>query len=113
MEITQFVKENAVKSKRKRSYTVHELSPPSPLSPLFTFHPLVLLFRPRRAILPTLRKTALDTSTSSDIDNDRNTSSTCLSDSFLAVCSHYQIDEDLAMSMKYRGVPFCLALTDC
>ena len=78
MGITQFAKENAVKSK-KRCYTVHELSPP------FAFCPLVLLFRPKEAILPTLRNTALDTSTSSDTDSDRDASSTCLS--FLAVCS--------------------------
>ena len=53
--------------------------------------------------MPTLRNTALDTSTSRDTDNDQDASSTCLSDSFLAVCSHNQSDEDLAMSMKYRG----------
>ena len=50
---------------------------------------------------------------SSDTDNDRDASSTCLSDSFLAVCSHNQSDEDLAMSIKYRGVPFRLALINC
>ena len=47
-----------------------------------------------------MRNTALDTSTSSDTDNDRDASSTCLSDSFLDVCSHNQSDEDLAMSIS-------------
>ena len=55
--------------------------------------------------MPSLRNTALDTSTSSDTDNNRDASSTCISDSFLAVSSHNQSDEDLAMSIKYRGVP--------
>ena len=52
--------------------------------------------------------TVLDASTSSDTDNDRDASSTCFSDSdsFLAVCSHNQSDEDIAMSIKYRGVFF-------
>ena len=36
-----------------------------------------------------------------------------LSDNFLAICSHNQSDEDLAMSIKYRGVPFRIALTNC
>ena len=49
----------------------------------------------------------------SDTDNDHDASSTCLSDSFLSVCSLNQRDEDLAMSIKYRGVPFRLALTSC
>ena len=34
-------------------------------------------------------------------------------DSLLAVCSHNQSDEDLAMSIKYSGVPFRLALPNC
>ena len=55
--------------------------------------------------MPSLRNTALDTSTSSDTDNNRDASSTCISDSFLAVSSHNQSDEDLATSIKYRGVP--------
>ena len=88
--------------------------PLSPLSPPFAFRPLVLLFPPpKKAILPTLRNTAVDTWTSSDTDNDRDASSTCLSDSFLAVCSHNQSDEDLAMSIKHRVVPFLLAFTNC
>ena len=61
--------------------------------------------------MPTLRNTALDTSSRSDTDNDRDASSTCLSDSFLAVCLHNQSDEDLAMSIKYRGVTIRLAFT--
>ena len=87
--------------------------------PLRRFRPLSLLapwcfgFDPKGAILPPLKNTALDTSTSCDTDNDRDAISTCLSDSFLAVCSHNQSDEDLAMSIKYRGVPFRLALTNC
>ena len=83
---------------QKRSCTVHELS---------------LTLAPKGAILPTLKNTALNTSTSSDTDNDRDASSTCLSDSFLAVCSHNQNDEDQVMSIKYRGVPFRLAFTNC
>ena len=106
MGMTQFAKENAVKSK-KRSYTVHELSSSFAAFAFFCFS------LPLGAILPTLRNTALDTSTSSDTDYDRDASSTCLRDSFLAVCSHNQSDKDLAMSMKYKGVPFRLALTDC
>ena len=81
--------------------------------PLLLFAPWCFSFTPKGAILPTLRNTALDTSTSSDTDNDRDASSTCLSDSFLAVYSYKQSDEDLAMSIKYRGVPFRLALTNC
>ena len=60
-----------------------------------------------------MRNTAIDTSASSDTDNDRDANSTYLSDSFLAVCSHNQSDEDLATSIKYREVPFRLALTNC
>ena len=76
--------------------------PLSLLSSPFAFCPLVLLFRPQGGdIGTTLRNTALDASTSSDTDNDRDVSSTCLSDSFLTVCSHNQSDEDLAMSIKY------------
>ena len=113
MGITQFAKENAVKSK-KWSYVVHELSPPfRRFRPLLLFALRCFSFAPREAILPTLRNTALDTSTSSDTDNDRDASSTCLSDSFLAVCSHNQSDEDPAMSIKYRGIPIRLALTNC
>ena len=85
--------------------------PPSPLSPLLP--PGAYLSPPMGAILPTLRNIALDTSTGSDTDNDRDASSTCLSDSFLAVCSHNQSDEDLAMLIKYGGVPFRLAHTNC
>ena len=106
MGITQFAKENAVRSK-KRSYTVYELS-----SPFAAFVPGASL-SPKGEILPTLRNTALDASTSSDTESDRDASSTCLSDSFWAVCSHNQSDEDLAMSIKYKGVPFRLALTNC
>ena len=98
MGIAQFAKANALKSK-KRSYTVHELSPP-----FADFAPFCFL--PPDAFLPTLRNTAPDTSTSSDTDNDSDASSTCLSDNFLDVCSHNQSDEDLAMSIKYREVPF-------
>ena len=105
---TQFVKENAVKSK-KRSCTVHELTYPFAAFALFCFSPPGAFL----STLPTLRNTALDTSTSSDTDNDRDASSTCLSDSFFAVCSHNQSDEDLAMSIKYRGASFRLALTNC
>ena len=92
----------------KRSYTVYELSPP-----FAAFAPWCFFFAPQGARLPTLRNTAPDTSTSSDTDNDRDASSPYLSDSFLAVCSHNQSDKNLAMSIKYRGVSFRLALTDC
>ena len=87
--------------------------PPSPLLPPFAFRPWCFSFAPKCTILPTLRNTALDTSTSSDTDNDRDASSTCLSDSFFAVCWHNQSDEDPAMSIKYRGVPFRFARTNC
>ena len=80
--------------------------------PFLLFAPWCFSFAPKWAILPTLTNTALDTSTS-DTDNDRDASSTCLSDSFSAVCSHNQSDEDLAMSTKYREVSFRLALTNC
>ena len=63
--------------------------------------------------MPTLRNTALDTSTIvTPTTTVMQLSSTCLSDTFLAVCSLNQNDEDLAMSIKYRGVPFRLALTN-
>ena len=71
-----------------------------PPSPLLLFAPWCFSFAPKVAILPTLRNTALDTSTSSDTDHDRDASLTCLSDSFLAVCSHNQSDEDRAMSIS-------------
>ena len=113
MGITQFAKENAVKSKKKGLTRFMSYRPPSPLLPPFALRPApwCFFFAPKGAILLTLRNTALDTSTSSD--NDRDASSTCLSDSFLAVCSYNQSDEDPAMSIKYREVPFRLALTNC
>ena len=102
---------------KKRFYTVHELSPPFAAFAPFCFSPPGAFLSPPRAkfwpILPTLRNTVLDTSTSSDTDNDRDASSTCLTDSFLAVCSHNQSDEALAMSIKCREVPFRLAFTNC
>ena len=54
-------------------------------------------------VLNNATDSALGSSTSSDADNDRDTSS---NDSFFAVCSHNPSDEDLAMSIKYRRVPF-------
>ena len=105
MVIAQFAKENAALKSKKRSYTVHDLSPP-----FAAFAPFCFL--PAGAFLPTLRNTALDISTSSDTDNDSDASSTCLSDSFLAVCSRNQSDEDL-VSIKYRKVPFRPVLTNC
>ena len=101
--------------RKKRTYTVHELSPPSPFSPPFAFRPLVLVFRPQGGDIAHFEKHCsrykqVVTPTS---DNDRDASSTCLSDSFLAVCLHNQSDEDLAMSIKYGRVPFRLVLTNC
>ena len=108
MEITQFTKENAMKNKKK------DFTRFMSYCPLLLFAPCCFSFALKGAILPTLRNTAaLDTSTSSDTDYDRDASSTCLTDSFLAVCSHNQSDEDPAMSIKYRGVPFRLAFTNC
>ena len=81
--------------------------PPSTLSPPFAF-------RPQGGDIAHFEKHCsryLDVVTSTI--NDRDASSTCLSDSFLTVCLHNQSDEDLAMSVKYRGVPFRLALTNC
>ena len=104
--ITQIAKENAVKSKEKVLHGSWAIVSLRRFCPLLLFAPWCFSFAPKWAILPTLRNTALDTSTSSDTDYDRDASSTCLSDSFLAVRSHNQSDEDLAMSIKYRGVSF-------
>ena len=70
---------------------------PTPLSPPFAFRPLVLVFRPQGGDIAHFEKHCsrykqVVTPTS---DNDRDASSTCLSDSFLAVCLHNQSDEDL------------------
>ena len=71
-----------------------------------SYCPLVLLFRPQGGDIAHFEKHCFRCSTSTNSDNDRDASLTRLSDSFLAVCSHNQSDEDLAMSIKYRGVPF-------
>ena len=85
---------------QERSYTVHELSL------LLFFAPWCFSFAPKGAILPTLRNTAPDTTTSSDTDNDRDASATCLSDSFLAVCSYSQSDKDLSNVDKVQRSSF-------
>ena len=61
MGITQFAKENAVKSKKKVLHGSWAFAPKGKDG----------------TILPALRNTAVDAATSSDTDNDRDASSTC------------------------------------
>ena len=106
-------KEKCVEEQKKVLHGLRAIASLRRFRPLLLFAPWCFCFAPKGAILPPLRDTAVDTSASSDTDNDRDASSTCLSDSFLAVCSHNQSDEDLVMWMKYRRVHFRLALTNC